>query len=196
MKSSPNFFIVPGFKMKATDKGFSWLVSDLKKRGFNVIPVPINWGYRVMSDYINDFKQYYQKHKSKVNYVLGFSYGAVITFSSASELMPDKIFLCSLSSDFKEDTSVMKPWVQKLIGKRRLRDANTRSGRSLAKALKVPSVVFYGEEEIKGYPQLRIRCEETASLAKNSKLVIVPNAPHKIDNPEYIKAIQNQLESL
>lgn len=197
MKSStPTFFIVPGFKEKAPYEGYSWLVSDLKKKRFIVALVPIKWDYRIMSEYIADFKRYYLEHKTDANYILGFSFGAVIAFSLASELLPNKIFLCSLSPDFREDVSSMKLWVQKLVGKKRLSDSNLRSGREIAKQLKVPSVVFYGEKEGKYYPQLKIRCEETASLAKNSKLIVIPKAPHKIDSPKYMKAIQKELENL
>ena len=194
--SSPTFFIVPGFKQKATDKGFSWLVKYLKEHDFIVILVPITWDYMVMSDYIEEFKEYYKKHKTEVNYVLGFSYGAVITFSSANELLPKKIFLCSLSPDFKEDVKFMKKWLQKLIGKNRLKDANLRSGRKIAKELKVPSVVLYGSKEGKQYPLLKNRCEETTKLSRDSKLIVVPNSPHRISNPEYIKAIQKEIDAI
>lgn len=192
----PTFFIVPGFKQKATGKGFTWLRQYLQKKNFNVIPVPINWPRRVMSDYIEDFKSCYQKNKSQPNYILGFSYGAVIAFSTASELNPDKIFLCSLSPDFKEDLSAMKPDMKKYIGRKRLKDSSSRSGKKIAQELKVPSIIFYGEKEGKQYPQLKLRCEETVKLAKDSKLVVVQKSPHKIDTPAYVKSIKNELENL
>lgn len=194
--SSPTFFIIPGFKQKSSDTNFRWLISYVKKKGFNVILVPIKWNYRVMSDYIEDFKKYYLAHKSITNYILGFSYGAVIAFSSANELSPNKIFLCSLSPDFKEDISSMKAWVKKIVGTKRLKDTRARSAKSIAQNLNVPSIIFYGEKEGRHYPQLKTRCEETAGLAKNSKLVIVPHAPHKIDHPKYVEAVRNQLEIL
>ena len=158
--------------------------------------MPIGWRHRVMSDYIEDFKMCYQKNKSTINYVLGFSYGAVIAFSSANDLLPDKIFLCSLSPDFKEDIFSMKAWIKKFVGTRRLADARSRNRKTIAQKLNVPSIVFYGEQEGRQYPQLKIRCEETARLAKNSHIIRVPRAPHKIDHPEYIKALQDQLALL
>lgn len=196
MKVPPTFFIVPGFKQKVTDLSFAWLRDYLKKKGFNVIPVPIKWSRRVMSDYISDFRKCYLKNKTDINYVLGFSYGAIVTLTTANELQPDKIFLCSLSPEFSEDIGPMKSWHKKLVGKRRLIDSNTRSGKKLARELMVPSVVCYGEKEGKQYPQLKIRCEETVHLAKNSKLVVVPKSPHQLDNPEYVKKIIEQLDLL
>lgn len=190
------FFIVPGFGQKATDKNFSWLTKHLKQKEFNVIPVPIEWKYKVVSDYINDFAECFAQRKTSNNYVLGFSYGAVVALSTASRLLPKKIFLCSLSPDFKEDLPSMKPWIRKLVGKRRLEDSSFRSAKKIAKELKVPSVVFYGQKEGKQYPQLKKRCEETAKLASNSKLIVIPKAAHKIDHLEYKKAILKELEGL
>ena len=187
-------FLIPGFKQKATDRNFAWLIKFLKVKGFRVMGVPIKWDYRTMSDYVNDFKKFYCKHKTNENRVLGFSYGAVVAFMTASELKPKKIYLCSLSPDFKEDAAKMKPHVVKLIGKNRFADVKTRSAKKIAKELKIPTVIFYGEAESKKYPQLKVRGEETARFAKRSKLVIVKQAPHKIDYLEYIKAIKGEFE--
>jgi dienelactone hydrolase len=138
----------------------------------------------------------YEKEKSEENYVLGFSYGAVIAFLSANIVRPKKIFLCSLSARFKEDVSAMKPWIRRYQGKRRIAESLKTSGREAAKNLKIPSVVFCGEVESKLYPQLLVRCKETAKLAAKSKLVIVENAPHKIDYPTYQVAITKELQTL
>ena len=67
----------------------------------------------------------------------------------------------------------MKPRIAKYIGKRRISDSlKKRSGKKLHKTFAVPAVVFYGEKEGRQYPQLKIRCEETARLAKQ-KLVVI-----------------------
>ena len=146
-----------------------------------------------MDEYSADFIRVYGKHKTNHNYVLGFSYGAVIALLTASALKPDKIFLCSLSPDFKEDVSAMKPWIRKYVGKRRIAHSLRTSGRAIAEELTIPSVVFYGEAEGAQYPQLAIRCKETARLAANSKLVVVGNAPHRIDFPTYQAAITKEI---
>lgn len=184
------FFLLPGFKMQIKDKSFGWLVKFLKDKGFKVVGVPVKWERTTLSQNAESFKDFFGKHKGKDNYVLGFSYGAVITLLTANSLKPKKIFLCSLSPDFIEDNKHMKGWIKKYIGKNRFDDVQTRSGKKLAKNLSVPSVVFYGEKEGKRYPRLKVRCEETAKLAKNSKLIIVKDAPHQIDFPAYIEAIK------
>ena len=183
-------FIIPGFKQKPTDKYFIWLKKFLVDQKFNAVMVPITWNRRTMSDYVSEFEGFYNKHKGDKNYILGFSYGAVITFITAEKLKPKKIFLCSLSSDFKEDVGHMSNFIKKYIGKRRILDCLTRSGKSIAKELTIPTVIFYGEKEGKQYPQLKKRCEGTAKLARNSKLVIVKNSPHDISHPNYMNAIK------
>lgn len=187
------FFIVPGFGMQAKDKAFEWLVSYLETKGFWVVKTPVDWKYKTLSTNTSEFVDFFNENKGEENYVLGFSYGAVITFLSANSISPKKIYLCSLSSDFKEDAGFMKKYVKRYIGKRRFEDLQTRSGKKYAEDLQVPSVVFYGEKEGKEFPALKLRCEETARLAKGSKLVVINNTQHKIDSPLYIEAVKNEL---
>ncbi|MFA5369008.1 MAG: hypothetical protein WC303_03375 [Candidatus Paceibacterota bacterium] len=188
-------FIIPGFKQKISDTQFTWLKSFLKNKGFDVAMVPITWNYRTMNDYIAQFEKFYKENKSNINYVLGFSYGAVIAFITAADLKPKKIYLCSLSPDFREDLTSMKEWIIKYIGKKRIEDLKRRSAKDIAKKLNVPATIFYGEKEGKRFPDLKNRCEETVRLAKNTKLIIVKNSPHDISNPEYVLAIKKEFNN-
>lgn len=187
------FFIIPGFKQKPTAKDFVWLKEFLADRGFKVVIVPIKWNYRTMSDWVEEFIAIYNANKTEDNYILGFSYGAVIAFLSANTVKPKKILLCSLSSDFKEDIPSMQKWIRNYVGKKRMAEMCKISAVDTAKKLKIPSVVFYGDVEGRRYPQLKIRCEETTKIACNSKLVIVKDAPHDIAHPNYRKAIESEL---
>lgn len=189
-------FVIPGFTDKIKgDSRYTWLIKFLKGEGYRVIETPVQWKNRTITDYVEDFKKFFNEYKDKENYILGFSYGAVIAFITANELKPRKIFLCSLSPDFKEDAPKMKPWIIRYIGKRRFEDAKTRSAKSIAKELSIPSVLFYGESEGKNYPDLKKRAEETVQLARHSKLIVVPKAPHNIGHPEYRKAIMHEFNS-
>ena len=173
------FFIIPGFKQAPTAKNFVWLKEFLAGRGFKVIVIPVRWNYRTMPDWVKEFIAVYDTNKTDANYILGFSYGAVIAFLAANTVKPEKIFLCSLSSDFKEDIPSMKKWIKNYIGKRRIAEATKISAKDYASKLEIPSVVFYGEAEGRQYPQLKIRCEETVRIARGSKLVIVKDAPSR-----------------
>jgi pimeloyl-ACP methyl ester carboxylesterase len=187
-------FILPGFKQKATDPEFAWIEPFFQKKGFSVVPVPIRWNYRTITDNVAEFKDFYEKNKSKNNYALGFSYGAIIAFISANNLGLKKLYLCSLSPDFKEDLAGMKPWILKYIGKKRVEDMKKRSGRDIAKKLSVPTLIFYGEKEGKEFFNLKKRCEETANLAKRARLIIVKGAPHDISYPGYIETIKKEFQ--
>lgn len=188
-------FLIPGFKQNTSDKCFAWLIKFLEQKNFKVAKVPVVWDRRVMADYVSDFEMFYEKNKSQTNYVLGFSWGAVIAFLSASRLKPNKIYFCSLSPYFKEDIVKTKPWLKKIVGQQRLKEGQKLSGRKIARELKVPSIVFYGEIEGRKYPMLKKRCEETAHFAKNTKLVVVKNAPHKINHREYVDAIKKEFNA-
>jgi hypothetical protein len=108
----------------------------------------------------------------------------------ANQTRPEKIILCSLSPDFKEDTKAMPKWLKNLIGKNRYTDSKTRSARKIAKSVDTKLVILYGEKEGINYPQLKKRSEETARLAAHSQLIVVGNAPHDISFPAYQAAIK------
>ncbi len=143
-----------------------------------------------MTDYIQQFEVFYRKYQTEENHVFGFSYGAVIAFSSAEKLEVDKLYLCSLSPDFCEDLIDMQEWIKKYIGIRRLRDCLRRSGRELAKQLSVPTVILYGEKEATEFPKIKTRAMETKELAKSVKVIEVKDAPHDISFPAYREAIE------
>ena len=185
-------FIITGFKDKASDSQYKWMRTFFKKKGFIVKIPSIKWNHRVMSDYVDEFRQYYEENKSEKNYVLGFSYGAMIAFISAHELKPAKLYLCSLSPYFNEDLRTLKPWWKRFIGIHRLKDFKQYIAKSIAKNLAIPTVVFYGTREAKRYPELKVRCEETAKLAPKAKLVSIKDAPHRVDHPEYVEAIKKE----
>jgi len=183
-------FIIPGFKESVTDSSYKNLKKFFESKNYQVKLVPISWDYKTMSDYIQQFEDFYDKNKSESNHVLGFSYGAVIAFSSAEELGIKKLYLCSLSPDFSEDVMGMQDWIKKYIGVRRLKDCLTRSGREIAKTLTVPTVIFYGQKEATEFPQMLKRTLETQKLAKKVRVIEVKGAPHDISHPAYRDAIE------
>lgn len=182
--------------MGPKSRQFTWLSTFLKQKGFKVVVAPITWTRRTNEECAEEFVSIFNKDKTAANYVLGFSYGAVIALMTANALKPKKIFLCSLSPDFKEDVPAMKKWIQKYIGVHRFREAKAKSGHTLAKSLMVPSVIFYGTAEGKMYPRMVVRAQETSRLARRSKLVVVQGAPHKVDHVAYQAAIRSELKAL
>src|ERR1700722_18342716 len=149
------FFLIPGFGMEMEDKSFKWLVKFLQTKKIKVIKTRVKWKYKTLSENALQFIEFFNVHKGEENYVLGFSYGAVIALLTANIIKPKKVYLCSLSPDFIEDRKSMNPREIKYIGKKRYKDTETRSGVKLAKNLKVSSIVFYGEKEGKKFPELK-----------------------------------------
>lgn len=192
-KMPKRIFLIPGFKSHIVSKQYGWLVSYLKDKGYDVISVPIKWNYRTLTQNAQEFIEFYKRNKTSNDYVLGFSFGAVIALMTAETISPKKLFLCSLSPDFKEDSKYMSHWLRKYIGEHRYADTTTRSAIKLSKALSIKTVILYGENEGDEFPQLKRRCEETAFLARDARLVIVPNAPHDISAPMYQSALKKLL---
>jgi len=187
---SKTIFIIPGFKEQISDTNYRWLVSYLKDNDYVVHPVLITWNNRTVTQNAQEFLDFFELHKTENSYVLGFSYGAVIALMTAKIVNPEKLILCSLSADFKEDTNSMPVWLRKYIGVNRYEDTKNRSSVKLAKSLETDTIIFCGEKESVDYPQLLKRCEETAELAKKSILIMVKEAPHDISFPTYQAAIK------
>lgn len=184
-------FIVTGFRQKKDNPQFRWMRPFFKKLGYEVKMFAADWDYHVMSDYVADFKQYYESNKEKTNYVLGFSFGAMIALLSAKDLKPNKLYLCSLSPYFKEDMKVLRPDWQRKIGSRRIQDFRNHSFKQAVKDVSAPTVVLYGEAEGEKFPSLKKRCEAADKSLEKSRLLVVPNAPHQIDHQDYVRVVQS-----
>lgn len=185
--------IIPGGWHKPTDKCYQWMIRYFKDQGFEVRVITIEWKRHTMSDLVEQFQQQFQKEKAVKEYLLGFSFGAMIASIAAAELKPDRLFLCSLSPYFSADVKSIQKADARFLGYRRLEDFKKYNARPIAKAIKSPTVVFCGEREGKRYPALLKRCKETAAQLTHAKLVMVPDAPHEIDFPTYVELIKNHV---
>lgn len=194
MKSKPTFFIIPGYGEQSNTSRYRFLKTLLEKKGFKVHTPRITWKYRVMSDYIEEFKTFFEKNKGKDNYVLGFSFGAMIAFLSAKELSPKHLFLCSLSPYFKEDLPKIKSSWKVGMGKRRCKDFEKYSAINIAQEIHTPTTIFLGGKEAEETPILEERCKEVNKNMSRSRLVVIPDAPHDINYVLYKKALSKELE--
>lgn len=181
-------FVIPGFTKKSSDARYRWIRRDLGDR-YDIEFVNIHWKYRVMSDYVEEFKEAYEKRKARTNYVLGFSFGAMTALLSAGDLKPNKLFLCSLSPYFKNDLPYLKDWWNGLIGKHRLKDFKTHDARRAAKATSMPTTLFIGEKEVEKFPRMKSTYSNALRNLPNGTGIIVPDAPHDIAHPNYRSAI-------
>lgn len=188
-------FIIPGFRHSAKEKQYAWMRKFFADQGFMVRTIDTTWTRSVMSDNVRQFKEYFAKHSTETNYILGFSFGAMVAAISAPELKPEKLILCSLSPYFAEDLPSLKPYWRKSIGHRRFSDFETFNAKRIAGQISSPTTIIYGSAEGKKYPRLKNRCEKAATDIKGAKLVVASDAPHQIDFPSYIDAIKDAWKS-
>lgn len=191
-------FIIPGFMEKSTDSRYANLIKVFKEKCFDIIYVPIIWKHRTYTDYAKQFKEFYQKNKTGNDFVLGFSYGAVVAFMIAPQIKPKKLFLCSISNIFKEDLEDMnkkRNLIIKFIGKRRFLDAQNISANKIAQEIKTPTDIFIGEKELTDKP-FKKRVYLIHKIIKYSNLIVVSNTDHEINSKEYTISIRKRLDKI
>ncbi len=184
-------YIIPGFKQSPKSKGFKELSNMFTQRGINPVIVKIDWKRKVMSDYVEEFLQENPAHGK---YVIGFSFGAMIALIAAEKIKPKLLILCSLSPYFKEDLRKRsRHWIDVRVGKKRLKDFQDYSFNKIAAKIKCRTLILVGEKEI---GIMHPRAKDANRKLKNSKLVVVPKARHKISQKEYQEALKNLVYKL
>lgn len=188
-------FIIPGFMEKSTNGRYDKLIKVFKEKSFNIIHVPIIWKYKTYTDYASQFQEFYQKNRTGNDFVLGFSYGAVVAFMTAPQIKPKRLFLCSISNTFNEDLKDMdkkRDLIIKFIGKRRFLDAQNISADKIAQEIKTPVDIFIGEKEMANL-QFKKRNYSIHKIIKQSKLILIKDTDHEINNKEYAVSINKRL---
>jgi esterase/lipase len=188
-------FIIPGYsESKKNNPAYVKIASYFKNKGIQSVIVDVNWKYKTISDYVEQFKGVYHKNK-KYNevYFLGFSYGAMISFISSVELKPKAQILCSLSPYFKEDFPYIREWWKRYIGQKRLADFRKTSFNDLARKISAKTIILAGDKEGK---EVDRRVKEANKRIRNSKLIIIPKARHKIGQKEYLEEVKKIIDKL
>lgn len=188
-------FIIPGFRHDPTHTQYDWLTPFFQSKGFTVKKFGFKWNHKTMTDFINDFSQFFRQNKSDDNTVLGFSFGAMAGLITATNLKPQRLVLCSLSPYFDEDLKTLRNSWKKNIGVNRFEDFKKYKAEEIAIKIKIPTIIIYGSKEGNMYPQLKIRCVETSKQIPNAKLEVADNAPHEIDFPSYVATIKKLFQS-
>jgi len=187
-------YIIPGYTEYQHGKVYKKIAMLFKSAGIIPIPVWINWkGRKTMTDYINQFYERYniENRKDDEVYLLGFSFGAFISFVSAVTLKPKTVILCSLSPYFSEDIKYLKKsWK---MGKNKMSDFKNYKFSKLVKSFHSNVFILVGSKE--GSIVLK-RARTAHKTTKNSKLIIIDKAKHNIRQKEYFYAVKLVIESL
>jgi pimeloyl-ACP methyl ester carboxylesterase len=180
---------VPGYKESLKSRHYDALLQAIKKRGYIVKFIPINWTRTVIDDWANELKQEYIKHDPAKTILAGFSFGAMTAFVAAAECNPSELWLCSLSPYFAEDLNrLSKSWLT-FVGKRRVQAFSTLRFSKKAKLIRCRTFIFVGDLEAIKYPLLLTRAKLAHKAIRQSKLIDVPDCGHDVTHPKYIASI-------
>ncbi len=190
-----NVFIIPGFGHKSSGKAYKNIAGILKEEGYSPIPVSISWRKNTIRQSAEYFLKKYKlfltkKSKRQKNYILGFSYGAIIAFIAATKIQVDGLILCSLSPFFKED-------LPKKISKKRLKEFFLETNcYDLISQIKTKQVhMLYGINEAK--PLIK-RVNETFNHIQSPRkyLTAISKTEHNIGDKRYLYQIYKTAQIL
>lgn len=194
-------FIIAGFDIHntAASDRYSVLENALRNKGYKIAASNISWKRKMPSQYAKEFINFYAKHKTEKNIIIGNSFGAVVAFISASATKPDELYLCSLSPFFKVDRGKRPDsYGIKIFGKQRMKDLWSISAKSIANKISdenIRTFITCGENEHQTSPTLVARCKETSTHIKHSRLIEIPNAPHNMADETYSEQLADLIAS-
>lgn len=195
-------YVIPGFKHTPKQKAYQNLRTKLFNNNLESIPYNVSWNRSLMSNWIKNFTNYYNKQSNTGNeIILGFSFGAIIALAATPlvNVKPKQIILCSLVPWFKEDLHLLSKTDIKLIGKKRYEDFKTLSATNLYAEyhnLKTKVLLLYGGTEAKRYPVIQTRIEQTHDNIKLSQIVRLEGVDHDIGDTVYQNAIISNLTNM
>jgi hypothetical protein len=189
----PIVYIIPGFKHSPQKKEYQVIADLFKAKNFDVVLVAIDWKYKTVSQWVEQFLTKYYKNENRKKYFFGFSYGAVISFVASTKVDVEGQILCSLSPYFNEDLAgLFKSW-KRMIGKRRIEHFKELKMADLAPLVKAETFLLYGTHEGKF---IELRAKDTYEKLKCKKsLIAVLGSKHDIGNSEYVKQIEKVISS-
>ncbi len=180
---------VPGYRESLKSRHYDTLFRAIKKWGYKVKFIPINWTRTVIDHWTNELKQQYIKHDPATTILAGFSFGAMIALTVAAERNPSELWLCSLSPYFAEDLNCLtKSWLT-FVGKRRAQAFSRVRFSQKVKLIQCKTFLFVGDLEAIKYPLLFARAKKAHKAIRQSRLISVPDCGHDVTHPNYIASI-------
>lgn len=184
---------VPGFQENIDSRNYKATIGTITEKGYEVKFVPINWKRTVISDWVKQLENEYDKHDAKNTILAGFSYGSLTAFMAAIKRNPVELWLFSFSPYFSDDIPKMKKsWLQG-IGKRRTEAFRQLNFKQLSRSIQCKTLILYGEKEAKKYPLIGNRAEIAHKTIQTSKLIKVPNAGHDVSDFNYLASIKEAI---
>ncbi len=187
-------FILPGFGYSAKREEYQLIGRYFQQRGIKPVYVEVKWKYSTISKNVSQFIKLLKETKADHKYILGFSFGAVIAFLSATQEKVDTLILCSLSPYFSEDLDHIKDTWKKYIGKKRLKDFEQISNSKLASKVNTETYLLFGTKEVL---EVEKRVKDTyASLRHKKHLICIDGVKHKLEDERYLKRVKQIISQL
>ncbi|MDB5259852.1 MAG: hypothetical protein JWN37_83 [Candidatus Nomurabacteria bacterium] len=189
-------YIIPGGgESHKRQKGYNKIAKMFEEKGITPIHVEIEWEDRKksqnFSNYFDQFLKVFKKEKGTQIYILGFSFGAMIAYLTASKTKPKAFILCSLSPYFEEDMekTIKVSWVKRW----RKAFVDSYSFAKFVSKVKSETYLLVGDKEDKS---VLIRSKEAKKKIKYSRLTIIKGVKHNIGQKEYQEAIKKLINKL
>jgi thioesterase domain-containing protein len=186
-------YIIPGFRQTTRASAYRKIMRAFREAGVKPVGIRIKWKRTVLSQNIEEFLSQLRAPQEGGYCILGFSFGAMVALVSASRgLMPERLFLCSLSPFFAEQTP-RSPAAKRSLGKRRLADFQSIRFNNVVSDIRSKTEIFVGSNEDAAVIKM---ARSTRRRLRRSRLFIVRNSGHDIGNPAYLSAVCKRISSL
>jgi len=188
-------YIIPGYnESHLKQRGYNKVAKLFEESGITPIHIEIDWKHsdtKCFTDYTEQFLKVYKTQRNTETYILGFSYGAMIAFLTATKTKPTALILCSLSPFFEEDLVDLKPaWVR--WWKKNFTESDY-SFTKIAQKIKTETFLIVGEKEDES---CIIRARDAKKKIQDNHLSIAKGAEHKIGQEEYLKMVKNVISKI
>jgi alpha/beta superfamily hydrolase len=186
---SKYFYIIPGFGESTKDKPYRYLANLVKKAGYLVVPIEIEWDRTTITDWIDQANGAIQEKLGNEGVILGFSFGACVAAQLAAYYPNFTIIFASLSPYFQDNLKNIPVSAQKYFGKRRMESfAQTKfkPGNNKAYFLMGEKDWDYGKRVIK---------KRFGSWKGKKEIYFIPEIDHYIGHEEYLDKIEDIIKN-
>lgn len=189
-EENKKLYIVPGFKQSVEDENYKEIVNYAKEVGLEIKPVHVSWNHDIdMNDYIKEVSE--QIPKESDDYILGFSFGAYISYLLSKEKRFAGYIFCTISPYFKETIEEIPRRAKEFFGDNFIRSV---SDNSLHEGNKSRAWFLVGEKD---WDQAKYIGKEAKDLwSGESEFVMVHRAAHEIGHLNYVEEIKWILKNL
>ena len=184
MNKKKKIYIVPGFGESARMKNYRDVIRLSKEKGFEVMKIKIAWD---MDKTIEDYLLEVSRQLPDVNeddYILGFSFGAYITYILSQQKIFNGYIFCTISPYFKENLKDIPQDAKDYLGRKFMKSLEVYS---LHKGTNSKAWFFTGEKDW----ELAIKVNKKASSIwkGESSFKLIKDTGHELSADNYTKEV-------